>query len=152
MTDIFQEKGEKFVFIMDEWDAMFHMSFITQGDKEDYLLFLKSLLKGKVYVELAYMTGVLPIAKYSSGSELNGFLEFDMAGSKRFGTCFGFTESETDMLYQKYRKLQQASGQALGVTRNALKDWYDGYDTASGVRIYNPRSVVYIIFISPICE
>ena len=63
MTDIFQEKGEKFVFVMDEWDAMFHMSFITQEDKEAYLLFLKSLLKGKVYVELAYMTGVLPIAK-----------------------------------------------------------------------------------------
>ncbi len=33
----------------------------------------------------------------------------------------------------------------MGVTRNALKDWYDGYDTASGVRIYNPRSVVYAL-------
>ena len=43
----FSKKGEKFIFVMDEWDAMFHMSFITQEDKEAYLLFLKSLLKGK---------------------------------------------------------------------------------------------------------
>lgn len=56
---------------MDEWDALFHMPFITEEAGRRYLLFLKSLLKGKVYVELAYMTGVLPIAKYSGGSELN---------------------------------------------------------------------------------
>ena len=99
MSDIFQEKGEKFVFVMDEWDAMFHMSFITQEDKEAYLLFLKSLLKGKVYVELAYMTGVLPIAKYSGGSELNMFLEYDMATKKKFSEYFGFLDSEVDKLF-----------------------------------------------------
>ena len=92
MTDIFEEKGEKFVFVMDEWDAVFHMSFIAREDKEDYLLFLKSLLKGKIYVELAYMTGVLPIAKYSSGSELNMFVEYDMTVMERFSDCFGFME------------------------------------------------------------
>mgnify|MGYP000591640730 CR=1 FL=1 len=48
---------------MDEWDAVFHMSFITERDRENFLLFLKLLLKGKSYVELAYMTGVLPIDK-----------------------------------------------------------------------------------------
>ena len=75
---------------MDEWDAVFHMSFITETDRKSYLLFLKSLLKGKMYVELAYMTGVLPIAKYSDGSELNMFLEYTMAGSQRFSGYFGF--------------------------------------------------------------
>lgn len=43
--------------------------------KRSYLLFLKCLLKDQPYVEFAYMTGVLPIAKYSSGSELNMFVE-----------------------------------------------------------------------------
>ncbi len=33
----------------------------------------------QAYVELAYMTGILPIAKYSGGSELNMFVEYDMA-------------------------------------------------------------------------
>ena len=74
LTDIFQKTGEKFIFVMDEWDAIFHMSSFTAEDQKDYLLFLKALLKDKVYVKFAYMTGVLPIAKYSSGSELNMFV------------------------------------------------------------------------------
>ena len=64
----------------------------TEEARRKYLLFLKALLKGKVYVELAYMTGVLPIAKYSSGSELNMFLEYDMVTKKKFGEYFGFQE------------------------------------------------------------
>ena len=73
-SKIFNETKKKFIFVMDEWDAVFHMSFMTEKNREDYLLFLKLLLKGQSYVELAYMTGVLPIAKYSDGSELNMFL------------------------------------------------------------------------------
>ena len=69
LTNIFLQKGEKFLFVLDEWDAIFHMPFITENDKKNYLLFLKSLLKNNVYVEFAYMTGILPISKYSSGSD-----------------------------------------------------------------------------------
>ena len=75
LSQVFDKTGHKFIFVMDEWDAVFQMSFVTERDRENYLLFLKLLLKGKSYVELAYMTGVLPIAKYSDGSELNMFLE-----------------------------------------------------------------------------
>ena len=88
LQQIFEKRGEKFIFIMDEWDAIFHKSFIQEADKETYLEFLRNLLKGQVYVELAYMTGILPIAKYSSGSELNMFLEYDMATKKKFSEYF----------------------------------------------------------------
>ena len=123
---------------MDECDAMFHMSFITQEDKEDYLLFLKSLLKGKAYVELAYMTGVLPIPKYSSGSELNMFVEYDMTVMERFSDCFGFVEDEVDSLFDIYLKTTKRPK----IRRKELRVWYDGYHTAAGERLYNPRSVV----------
>lgn len=138
LTEIFQKTGDKFIFIMDEWDAVFHLPFISQEDKKAYLLFLKSLLKGKVYIQLAYMTGVLPITKYSSGSELNMFLEYDMATKKKFSEYFGFSDSEVDQLYQKYRKLTPHPG----ISRDDLRSWYDGYYTAGGKRIYNPRSIV----------
>lgn len=84
------------------------------------------------------MTGILPIAKYSSGSELNMFLEYTMATEKRFCQYFGFLEFEVDRLYEKYLLKQ---GQP-DITREALRIWYDGYHTMSGYRVYNPRSVV----------
>ena len=66
LTMIFQKTGDKFIFVMDEWDAVFHLPYVTEDEKQAYLRFLRSLLKGQVYVELAYMTGILPIAKYGS--------------------------------------------------------------------------------------
>lgn len=138
LNDIFLKTNDKFVFVIDEWDAVFHMSFITDDDRKMYLLFLKSLLKSKRYVELAYMTGVLPIAKYSSGSELNMFLEYDMATKMRFSEYFGFNDAEVDNLFEVYQK---TVGKGR-VTREDLALWYDGYHTAGGERLYNPRSVV----------
>lgn len=84
------------------------------------------------------MTGVLPITKYSGGSELNMFLEYDMATKKKFSEYFGFLDSEVDKLFEIYEKETDEPA----ITREELRIWYDGYCTAKGKRIYNPRSVV----------
>ena len=75
LDQIFLQTKQGFVFIIDEWDCVFRMAKEREDIQKDYLDFLRGLFKGAEYVELAYMTGVLPIAKYSSGSELNMFDE-----------------------------------------------------------------------------
>lgn len=60
--------GQKFLFVMDEWDYIFHRDFILDKDRKGYLQFLSNLLKDHAYVSMSYMTGILPISKYSSGS------------------------------------------------------------------------------------
>lgn len=137
LSQIFEETGEKFLFVLDEWDAVFHMRFLTESEKKEYLQFLKLLLKGRSYVELAYMTGVLPIGKYSSGSELNMFLEYNMATKEKFSEYFGFLDDEVDVVYQQYVQ----AAKKPKITREDLREWYDGYYTAGGARVYNPRSV-----------
>lgn len=139
LTDIYaQENSAKFIFILDEWDYIFHRDFVTEEDKASYIDFLSNLLKDQPYVSLAYMTGILPIAKYSSGSELNMFAEYTMAAEELYSEYFGFTEKEVDVLFEKY--LQNEPNPQ--VTREGLRIWYDGYHTKSGERVYNPRSVV----------
>lgn len=135
---VYQKTGHRFVFVLDEWDAVFHMNFITDPDRKEYLLFLKSLLKDNIYAELVYMTGILPIAKYSEGSELNMFLEYHMATTERFSEYFGFSNLEVDRLYDIY----QQTTDPVRFTRGDLRTWYDGYYTAGGERMYNPRSIV----------
>lgn len=132
------DHSSRFIFILDEWDFIFHRNFVTEEDKVDYIDFLSNLLKDKSYVSLAYMTGILPIAKYSSGSELNMFLEYTMASEAMYSDYFGFTEEEVDRLYSKYLTMCENPK----VTREGLRIWYDGYHTKSGGRVYNPRSVV----------
>lgn len=139
LTQVFAYSGEKFVFVLDEWDFIFHRDFISKEDRQDYISFLSNLLKDKPYVSLAYMTGILPIAKYSSGSELNMFIEFSMVTQQSFSDYFGFTEAEVSELYQRYQK---KTVPPLNISMEGLKIWYNGYHTASGERVYNPRSVV----------
>ncbi len=140
LLNIYNTENEwQVIFVLDEWDFIFHQSFVSENDKREYLLFLRNLLKDRPYVLLAYMTGILPIAKYSSGSELNMFSEFTMASEQRFSEYFGFTEQEVDQLFVRY---QQNTPFQRRVTREGLKNWYDGYHVKSGKRLYNPRSVV----------
>ena len=146
LEEIFQQyHGEKFIFVLDEWDFIFHRGFITEADKAKYVAFLSNLLKDRPYVILSYMTGILPIAKYSSGSELNMFAEFTMVNSPMFGTYFGFTDDEVDDLYERYCRECEKQRKIKNVTREGLRDWYNGYYTKSGERVYNPRSVVFAL-------
>ena len=103
--------------------------------------FLRDLLKDMPYVMFVYITGILPIAKYSSGSELNMFVEFTMAKSPAFSDYFGFTEDEVTELYNRY--LTRCT--KPHITRDGLRLWYNGYHTAAGERVYNPRSVVFAL-------
>ena len=138
LQKIYEQTEDKFLFVLDEWDAVFHMPFISNEEQMEYLLFLKWLLKDQSYVEFAYMTGVLPIAKYSSGSELNMFVEYDMATSEKFSGYFGFSDCEVDCLYEIYKREVTPPK----FSREELRIWYDGYYTAAGIKLYNPRSVV----------
>ncbi len=123
--------NDRFIFIIDEWDYIFSHELYTEHHG-DFLEFLRDLLKDKPYVAFTYMTGVLPIKKYSMGSALNMFKEYTMLKDPFFEEYFGFTENEVETLCQKQSAL----------TMDEIRDWYNGYQTRDGSRLYNPRSVV----------
>ncbi|MCD8348351.1 MAG: ATP-binding protein, partial [Lachnospiraceae bacterium] len=133
--------NEKFILIFDEWDYVFHKDYFTEKDRGRFTAFLGGMTKGMAYVELAYLTGVLPIKKYSASDTMNHFAEFNMANSDMYSEYFGFTEEEVDELYQRYLKKNESPA----FSREDLANWYDGYQTDDGKSIYNPNSVVFAL-------
>lgn len=131
ISDMFFLTGDKFIFLLDEWDYIFNNDLFEEN-QNDFLEFLRQLLKDQPYVSLAYMTGVLPIKRYSSGSALNMFDEFTFLKDRQYGEYFGFEENEVIQLCNKNKELDY----------KILEEWYNGYLTAKGIKIYNPRSVV----------
>lgn len=131
ISDLLSATGEQFIFIIDEWDYIFSHGLFCEHHS-DFLEFLRNLLKDRPYVALTYMTGVLPIKKYSTGSALNMFKEYTMLKDPFFEEYFGFTEREVEALCERQSAL----------TMDEIRDWYNGYQTRSGERLYNPRSVV----------
>lgn len=130
LKDIFAQKKQKFIFIIDEWDCIFRVHKDDSDTQKGYLDFLGDLLKGQPYVAFAYMTGILPIKKYGEHSALNMFDEYSMTNQFDLAEFTGFTEAEVRLLCQKY-----------SMSFDETKKWYDGYNV-NGISIYNPKSVV----------
>ena len=130
LSEMLVATDKQFIFIIDEWDYIFSHELYPEHHG-DFLEFLRNLLKDKPYVALVYMTGVLPIKKYSTGSALNMFDEYTMLKDRSFEEYFGFSDEEVEMLCARQTKLPLAE----------IRDWYNGYVSSTGERIYNPRSV-----------
>ena len=131
LEKIYSVHRKGFVFIIDEWDCVFREKKSDVDTQTKYLDFLRDLLKDKVYVKLAYMTGILPIKKYGTHSALNMFDEFSMTNPKYLASYVGFTEEEVRDLCQKYN-----------MDFEETRRWYDGYRFRKAEHIYSPKSVV----------
>lgn len=128
---IYQETGDGFVFIIDEWDCIFREKQKQEEQQKQYLDFLRLLLKDQGYVSLAYMTGILPVKKYGTHSALNMFDEYSMTNPGKLAKFVGFTESEVSELCQQYHMDFQEA-----------RRMYDGYYFEREPHVYSPRSVV----------
>ena len=131
MEDVYVEASARFIFIIDEWDCIFREYKQDKEAQKQYLDFLRNLLKDKPYVELAYMTGILPIKKYGTHSALNMFEEISMIDPGLLSEFMGFTETEVQNLCVQYN-----------VSYDEMKQWYDGYHMTDSLSTLSPRSVV----------
>ena len=130
LEEIYAQNGGQFVFIIDEWDCIFRIRKSDLNAQQEYLDFLRDVLKDQPYVVLAYMTGILPIKKYGEHSALNMFDEYSMTNAEPIEEFTGFTEDEVREICQNY-----------DMDFDETKKWYDGY-VLNGQSIYNPKSVV----------
>jgi hypothetical protein len=116
ISHMLSHTNDRFIFIFDEWDYIFNNNLFEENQNE-FLEFLRNLLKDQPYVALCYMTGVLPIKKYSSSSALNMFDEYTFLRDRSFGEFFGFTEKEVKTLCEINNEL----------SFEELESWYNGY-------------------------
>ena len=129
--------GEKFIMIIDEWDALFREAKDDMKLQKEYMDLLRSLFKSSwtdIIFEAAYMTGILPIRKYGSQSAVSDFQEYTVLSPGPLVKYVGFTEEEVRALCQKY-----------DVDFEEMKRWYDGYTFNRLKSVYSPNSVVQAI-------
>ncbi|MCI9619299.1 MAG: AAA family ATPase [Dorea sp.] len=130
-----QPDGKRFVFIIDEWDAVIREAKDDPEAQKKFLTFLRGWFKNGQFtpkvVAAAYMTGILPIKKDGSQSAISEFEEYSMVKPLFFGKYVGFTEDEVHCLCEEN-----------GVDFKTMKHWYDGYAFKNVGSVYNPNSVM----------
>ena len=137
LSYIREKTGNKFIFIIDEWDVLIRGDISsTEEIQNEYIQFLRGLFKGTEpsrYIALVYFTGILPIKKDKTQSSLNNFNEFTMLDAGPLAPFIGFTEAEVKQLCLKYQQ-----------DYKKVKLWYDGY-LLNGYQVYNPKVVVNLM-------
>lgn len=127
-----ERTGNKFIMIIDEWDAPIRE---TPESQKSYLEFLRTLFKSSGTTDrifaAVYMTGILPIKKDGSQSAISDFKEFTAVKPRKFGEYVGFTETEVQKLCRDF-----------GCDFDRMKKWYDGYCFRDVGSVYNPNSVM----------
>ena len=131
---IVEAKGQPFIFIIDEWDAICREFRAGTTAMDGYVDWLRRLFKGGRSSDVfagVYMTGILPIKKYKTESALNNFQEYSMVEPGNMSQFFGFTKDEVRTLATKH-----------GMDFDELEKWYDGYQIGDEMSMFNPNSVM----------
>lgn len=125
----------RFIMIIDEWDAPIRESKCNPQSQKEYLEFLRTLFKNSGATSqifaAAYMTGILPIKKDGSQSAISDFREFSILDPGVYAAFTGFTEEEVRALCHTYH-----------MDFDEAKSWYDGYSFDRAESVYNPYSIM----------
>ena len=133
LIKVHETTGAKFVFVIDEWDAVFRYYPKDDDLQKKWIHFLRDLFKQEDVdesVALVYMTGILPVKKYKTQSSLNQFFEYTMLRPLELEKYVGFLPEEVDALCEKF-----------DMDRAEAAEWYDGYMLPHEHHVYNPCSV-----------
>lgn len=133
MSKVHELTGNKFIVIIDEWDALFREAKDDAELQKEYIWMLRGLFKSSLtdrIIEGAYMTGILPIKKYGTQSAITDFREYTMAAPQKLAEYTGFTEAEVKCLCKKNNMDFQEA-----------KRWYDGYYFRTVGSVYNPNAI-----------
>ena len=137
LSRIADNTGEKFIFIIDEWDAICREFTPETSAMDSYLNWLRRMFKssdGLTVFAGVYMTGILPVKKFRTQSALNNFTEYSVVSPRQMDSFFGFTKDEVRMLAEKH-----------GMSFYELEKWYDGYQIGGQKSMFNPNSVMQAI-------
>lgn len=135
MSEYAEKTGKRFIFIIDEWDAVIREAKNDPYTQDAFLNLLREWFKNGNFtpkvVAAAYMTGILPIKKDGTESAISDFMEYTILNPGEYTQYTGFTENEV-------RRLCEKQGGDFGI----MKEWYDGYSFATEKSVYNPYSVM----------
>ena len=136
LSEINSKTGENFIVIIDEWDVIFRDHSHDEQLEIAYVDFLRTMFKGSDsdrVIELAYITGILPIKRYNTESTLNNFREYTVLNPTPFSAFYGFTEDEVKAICKEH-----------DLDFNETRRWYDGY-VLDDLHMYNPNSIMNLI-------
>ena len=129
--------GERVVVLVDEYDKPILDALATPDlarANRDFLHGVYSIIKA-CDADLAFvlLTGVSRFSKVSIFSGLNNLADITL--DPRYSTLCGYTDDDLDTTF---------ADQLPGLDRQAIRDWYNGYNWLGDEKVYNPYDILLL--------
>ncbi len=129
--------GERVVMLVDEYDKPILDVLATPAvarANRDLLHSVYSIIKAcDADLEFVLLTGVSRFSKVSIFSGLNNLADITL--DPRYSTLCGYTDDDLDSTF---------ADQLPGLDRQAIRDWYDGYNWLGKKKVYNPYDILLL--------
>ncbi|MCI5129972.1 MAG: hypothetical protein D3904_00230 [Candidatus Electrothrix sp. EH2] len=129
--------GRRVVVLVDEYDKPILDNIenpqVAVSMREGVKNFYSVIKSRDAQIQFVFMTGVSRFSKVSLFSGLNQLNDITL--SRRFSTVCGYTQDDIEAIF---------SAHLVGVDRDKLKFWYNGY-CFLGEPVYNPYDILLFI-------
>ena len=131
LRTLHERSGQRVVVLVDEYDRPIVNTLNapdTARANQDFLRGVFSNVKsGDADIAFSFFTGVSKFTKVSLFSDLNNLIDITL--DPPFSSICGYTEEDLDTVF---------APELGGLDREAIRDWYNGYNWLGEERVYNP--------------
>ena len=132
-----RQVGQRVVVLVDEYDKPILDALETPEvarANRDFLHGLYSTIKTcDAHIRFTFITGVSKFSKVSLFSGLNNLK--DITIDPRYSAICGYTEADLDAVF---------APELLGLDRDQIRDWYNGYSWLGDEKVYNPFDILLL--------
>ena len=137
MKTLHQQTGQRVAVLIDEYDKpildALEVPEVAWANR-DYLRGLYATIKDSdAHIAFSFLTGVSKFSKVSLFSGLNNLIDITL--NPRYSAVCGYTEADLDAVF---------APELPGLDRDAIRDWYNGYNWLGDKAVYNPFDVLLL--------
>ena len=134
-----QRTGRRVAVLVDEYDKpildALDVPEVARANR-DYLHGLYSTVKfADAHVKFTFLTGVSKFSKVSLFSGLNNLTDITL--NPRYSAICGYTDTDLDTVF---------APELEGLDRQAIREWYNGYNWRGDEKVYNPFDILLLFF------
>ncbi len=130
-----EHTGQRVVVLVDEYDKPILDALETPEvarANRDFLRGLYAVIKDSdAHIKFTFLTGVSKFSKVSLFSGLNNL--WDLTLDPDYSVICGYTDRDLDEVF---------AAELPGLDRQAIRDWYNGYNWLGEDKVYNPFDVL----------
>ena len=138
IRSLHERSGQRVAVLVDEYDKPILDALETPDvacANRDYLRGLYGVIKANdAHVRFTFVTGVSKFTKVSLFSDLNNLTDITL--DRRYSGICGYTEDDLEVVF---------ASELVGLDREQVRAWYNGYRWRGAEQVYNPYDVLLLL-------